>query len=516
VPTQRGKSSGKSVIIIGAGLAGLSAGCYGQMNGYKTHIFEMHSIPGGLCTSWKRKGYTIDGCFEFLWGAGPGSNMYLFWQELGALQDRQIAYVDEWTRVEWNDGTALAFHTDMDRFEQDMKKLAPEDAALIDEMMAAARAYAGVTCLPPLKTREVMGLSDGLKMMFSLSGFIKLSKKWNSFTIEEYSQRFRNPRLREAITLCALPDYLPAGYWLTNLAGIESKSMGYPLGGSLEFARAIERRYLGLGGEVHYGSRVAKVLVESDRAVGVRLEDGTEHHADIIISASDGRGTVFDMLDGKYVNDEIRGYYANLPLTPPLLYIGLGVACTFDEPSSAFGTSFPLDEPDTTAGKEVARIPVHIYNFDPTLAPEGKTVMRVKLDSDYTYWKELRQEPERYEAKKEEVARQIIDLLDRRYPGLASQVEMYNVATPVTFERYTNSWQGAYMGWRLTAQTAKIQMSKTLPGLNNFYLIGQWVEPGGGTPAAVMSGRGVTQIICKKDRKRFEAEVPSLDVEPVE
>ena len=73
MPTQRGKSSGKSVIIIGAGLAGLSAGCYEQMNGYKTHIFEMHSIPGGLCTSWKRKGYTIDGCFEFLWGAGPGS-----------------------------------------------------------------------------------------------------------------------------------------------------------------------------------------------------------------------------------------------------------------------------------------------------------------------------------------------------------------------------------------------------------------------------------------------------------
>ena len=75
------------------------------MNGYKTRIFELHTIPGGMCTSWKRKGYTIDGCFEFLWGADPGSNMHLFWQELGAVQDRQIVYVDEWTRVEWKDGT---------------------------------------------------------------------------------------------------------------------------------------------------------------------------------------------------------------------------------------------------------------------------------------------------------------------------------------------------------------------------------------------------------------------------
>ncbi|MCK4323768.1 MAG: NAD(P)/FAD-dependent oxidoreductase, partial [Armatimonadetes bacterium] len=54
----------KSIIIIGAGIAGLSAGCYARMNGYRTTIFEMHDKPGGLCTSWKRRGYTIDGCLH--------------------------------------------------------------------------------------------------------------------------------------------------------------------------------------------------------------------------------------------------------------------------------------------------------------------------------------------------------------------------------------------------------------------------------------------------------------------
>ena len=46
----------KSVIIIGAGIAGLSAGCYAQMNGLRSQLFELHTIPGGLCTSWRRHG----------------------------------------------------------------------------------------------------------------------------------------------------------------------------------------------------------------------------------------------------------------------------------------------------------------------------------------------------------------------------------------------------------------------------------------------------------------------------
>jgi phytoene dehydrogenase-like protein len=91
----------KSIIIIGAGLAGLSAGCYGQMNGYRTQIFEMDNArPGGLCTTWKRKGYKIDGCIEFWTGSGPGFNFYHFWKELGALQGRNIIHQEEWSRVE--------------------------------------------------------------------------------------------------------------------------------------------------------------------------------------------------------------------------------------------------------------------------------------------------------------------------------------------------------------------------------------------------------------------------------
>ena len=68
----------KSISIIGAGIAGLAAGCYGQMNGYDTQIFEMHNQPGGVCTAWKREDYTIDACIHWLVGSNPKSNFIQF------------------------------------------------------------------------------------------------------------------------------------------------------------------------------------------------------------------------------------------------------------------------------------------------------------------------------------------------------------------------------------------------------------------------------------------------------
>jgi phytoene dehydrogenase-like protein len=122
--------------------------------------------------------------------------------------------------------------------------------------------------------------------------------------------------------------------------------------------------------------------------------------------------------------------------------------------------------------------------------------------TEYDYWKNLKQQdPGRYKEEKEQIARQVIAAVDRRFPGLAEKVEAWDVATPNTWERYTGNWRGSYEGWLFKDWNAR--MKKTLPGLENFYMAGQWVEPGGGMPTAIMSGRNVTQLICKKDKKRF-------------
>ena len=93
-------------------------------------------------------------------------------------------------------------------------------------------------------------------------------------------------------------------------------------------------------------------------------------------------------------------------------------------------------------------------------------------------------------------------------PNEAAEMEMRDVATPVTWERYAGNWKGSFEGWLETTETLMMRIGKTLPGLKNFYMAGQWVEPGGSVPTAVISGRNVTQIICKQDKKKFIISTP--------
>lgn len=497
--------SDKSIIIIGGGIAGLAAGCYGRMNGFRTRIFELHKKkPGGLCTAWKRQGYTINGCLHWLIGSGPGSKFNMIWRELGALEGKTIVDFEEYARFESiSDGT-LIISTDMDRFEKHLKELAPEDSAVINEFISAVRACLQVE--PPMdKAPELMGLFDLLKMIFTNFPLMRILWKWNKISLKEYGARFKHPLIRKAFPELFMPDF-PVTFMLMSFAWMHKKSAGYPVGGSLEFSRNIEKRYLGLGGEMHYQSRVAKILTENGKAVGIRLEDGSEHRADYVISAADGHATIFDLLEGRYVDDVIRGYYEKLIPFPPLVYIALGVNRTFPElPSSAGGMGIELAEPLLVGGVEQGLLGVHIYNFDPTLAPEGKTVLVVMFRTDFEHWKKLRENDDRYKAEKEKLADAVVALLDKRFPGLAAQVEMRDVASPTTFVRYTNNWKGSFEGWQVTPKTWSFGniMKKTLPGLDNFYMAGQWVEPGGGLPTVALSGRNVIQIICKKERKKF-------------
>ena len=129
----------KKIIIIGGGLTGLAAGCYGRMNGYHTSIFEMHDKAGGVCTGWKRKGYTIDGAMNWLVGTKPGTNFYKFWEELGAAQEWKVYNHEQYSNIEIESGKMFTFYTDVERLEQYMKGLAPEDKEVIEEFTNAIR-----------------------------------------------------------------------------------------------------------------------------------------------------------------------------------------------------------------------------------------------------------------------------------------------------------------------------------------------------------------------------------------
>ncbi|HEY9076134.1 MAG TPA: NAD(P)/FAD-dependent oxidoreductase [Anaerolineaceae bacterium] len=491
------EAQAKKVIIIGAGIAGLSAGIYAQMNGYQSKIFELHSQPGGLMTAWKRKGYTIDGCIHWLTGSKPGSQLYPLWQEIGLIQQRTLIDPEIFSRVEGKDGQVLNLYTDIAKFEQNLLEIAPEDKKTIREICKAMRVFSRYD----MQTGKglLVRLRNALTALVTMPYFVK----WGPKTMKDLGASFTNPFLKRVFSELWYGEMSSLGLLMT-MGWLANHAAGYPLGGSMPMALAVEQRYLSLGGQIRYKSRVKKILVEGGKAAGVRLEDGSEERADVVISAADGHATLFEMLEGVAIPETLTAMYQSAPIFPPLVFVGLGVDQTFDDlPAMTGGIAIELEQPIDVVGQPVDRLDVMVYNFDPSLAPRGKTALNVMINTSYQPWKELAEERERYDAEKEKIALAVIQRLDRRFPGLAGKVEMADVATPLTFERYTGNWQGSFEGWLPTPKAMMKPLPKTIPGLDAFYMVGQWVQPGGGLPSGVMTGREVVQMLCKRDGRAF-------------
>jgi len=133
----------KSIIIIGAGLAGLSTGCYAQMNGYRSHIFEHHTKPGGVAAAWKRKRYLIDGGIHFLMGHRPGQPIHDLYRELGTARSDCCTDLIGFHFIDEASGVEIDITSDLDRLANDLKGIAPDDAKVIDNLIGSAHAIQG-------------------------------------------------------------------------------------------------------------------------------------------------------------------------------------------------------------------------------------------------------------------------------------------------------------------------------------------------------------------------------------
>lgn len=505
-PSRATGSADRSLLVVGGGIAGLSMGCYARMNGYRSTILEMHDKPGGLMTAWTRKGYTVDYCIHWLCGSTPGGSMHRLWEEIGLVRGLEVVDLDEFYRYEGEDGRTVVISRDLDRTMAHLSESSPADAPLVEEFFGAAKKLVGKDVLADMPPRELMGLGDSARMLARTLPLMRLYRKWGPRSLESVAARFKDPLLAAAFR-AMWPVESSSFFMLMTFAWLHEGSAGYPIGGSLPLARNVERRYRELGGSVRYGARVAEILVDGGRAVGVRLEDGEELRAGAVVSAADGHATIYELLGGRFLGAVHRDVYEGgvLPLFPSLLFLGVGVDDPFaDLPQIVTGIDLPMAQPLEVGGRAYARLHVRVHNFDHTLAPEGKTAITCILEADEAYWGPLRAEdPGRYKAEKQQVADAVVATLEKRWPGTAAKVEMTDVSTPATLVRYTGNWRGSFEGWLPTPEWQLKEVPKTLPGLERFWMAGQWVAPGGGLPSGAMTARQVQQLICHEDGVPF-------------
>ncbi len=315
----------KKVIIIGGGIAGLSAGIYSAMNGFDTEIIELHNVAGGQCTAWERKKYRFDYCLHWLVGTSKGA-FHEIWKETNVINDEtEIIDHEVHSQIFDKERNKFIIYTNIDRWEKYLLEMAPEDTKAIRRMCNDMRKSGLLEpfALPP----ELRNPLDYIRIIPAMLPILILVKKFGRLTCKEYFDKldFKTEKIKSFFHgLYGERNYSALGF-IFMLAWFNQKNAGYIKGGSYPLAQRMVEKFERLGGKISYNKRVEKIIVENNMARGVILTDGTTILSDYVISAADGYTTIYKMLEGKYISKKIDFAYKNWELFTPLVQVSFGI-----------------------------------------------------------------------------------------------------------------------------------------------------------------------------------------------
>lgn len=489
----------KKVVIIGGGIAGMTAGVYLQKAGFQTEIYEKNALPGGQCTAWKREGYVIDNCIHWLTGTRPGSDLHKLWKEIGALGEQVGVYEKEMFFSSKLDGQVLTFWRDKERTRKEMLKLSPEDEQEINKLMDYVSMAESMT-VPADKPFDAMNPLDFIKMGMSMKEMGMVMKEYGNMDIKELAMRFRHPLIQRAIT-----DYMPKGYqayaFVVSYATVTGGNGDIPKGGSLAMALRIADKYKEYGGKLYTNASVKTIILNGKKAEGILLESGESINADYVICACDTDFTFRKLLPEKYMPKGLRKQYAEREKYP--VSSGFQIAYAVDGIFAELtGTRVFSCEKMQVGEQTVQSMSVQSYDYEPDFAPEGKMVLQTNFsqtEEDYAYWCLLYENKEEYNKKKNEIAGYAMQRLIKEYPDLEGKIRVLDVWTPVTYTRYCNAYKGAYMSFVTTKQAKNITVPGKVKGIDNVMLASQWLMGPGGLPTAAVMGKFAAWRIRKKN-----------------
>ncbi len=491
--------SKKKIVIVGGGIAGLSAGIYGKLAGYDVDIYEKNPIAGGQCMGWNRKDCHIDNCIHWLTGTKKGTDLYKVWETVGAL-DKNTEFADcdsFYTSVKGDSQVTL--WKDLERTRAELLELSPEDEKEIEKFVKHVK-YAAECEIPAEKPMDAMGIADYIHMGALMADMPKVMKEYGSIDLNEMSGRFKHPVLKALFT-----DYLPKEYvassFLVSYASITSGNGEIPKGGSLAMANRMVKRFQQLGGNLYCNAPVLRILIKNRKAIGIEKSDKKTVLADYVISSVDTMEMFGNLIGKKYMDAKWRSCYEDKEKYP--LFSAVQAAFAVDQEAyEGKGTIFFDCPPFEIGGKKVERISVKSYEYELGFAPAGKMVLQVNVpqfDKEYIYWKGLKKEE--YENRKKEVVNAIEERLLMQFPRLQGCLEFLDCWTPITYERYCNAYHGAYMGFITRKGVKSFRVKGIIKGVKNLYIASQWIMAPGGLPVAVTSGKFAVWRIVRKDKR---------------
>jgi phytoene dehydrogenase-like protein len=491
----------KKIVIVGGGIAGLTAGIYARLSGYEAEIYEKNPIAGGQCMGWDRKGHHIDNCIHWLTGTKENSSIRKLWETIGALAPSTEFVQHDKFYSSYIGNESITLWKDLERTKNELLQLSPEDESEINKFMEHVK-YATCCQMPVDKPMDMMNLVDYIKLGKSMAGMQKVTKEYGAIDIGDLAVGFKHPLLKALFTDYMFKEYIASSY-LVSYATIASGNGEIPVGGSLAMTNRIIAKFESLGGKLYCNRPVKKVMISGTIANGIELLNGQIISADYVICATDAMEMFHKLLGRTFMDKKWEACFNDEKRYP--LASGLQVAFSIDKSKFELTDTVFLDcEPFEVNGKEISRISFRTYEYEKDFAPEGKTVLQsniAQFDDDYRYWKALNKDD--YKRKKQEFSEIIKERIEKKFPQLVNHIDLLDCWTPVTYERYCNSYHGAYMSFITRKNVKSFHVKGTVKGLSNVFVASQWIMAPGGLPVAAAAGKFAVQRILKKEKRDY-------------